>query len=95
MFLYNHQIIFCHFFQDVNLDSFGIQCYQCRINVYIGSTLGVQLRQFKCSFIQLFMKHMHALMSWPEDMKISNSKIKFCFFFSCSVNFSQINFFLL
>ena len=42
--LYKPQINVCHFLQDVNLDTFfGLHCYQCLINVYIGSTLCVQI----------------------------------------------------
>ena len=39
-------------------------------------------------FIQLFMKQLHVLMSWPKDMNVL--KIKFSGYF-CSVNFSQIH----
>ena len=83
-FAYNPQIIFYIYNLSLFIPFpayFALQCYQYFINVYIISIT------FECkcsySFMQFFMKHLHVLMSWLEDMdmlwiKFINSVSVFC-----------------
>ena len=66
-FLNNPQIVFLAFVKDVNLDIFGLQCYQYMYKA-------VPCFQLLLQLYTVLFETLHVLMSWPEDMNVLRIK---------------------